>query len=78
MYIPSLPRETQICFILRGVPIIGEECGTPTDLFNSTNNASIVTNHSTNSNEHSNLRINNTNNEKRLASANLPLFNVDG
>uniref|UniRef100_A0A915MYB8 Phosphatidylinositol-4-phosphate 3-kinase n=1 Tax=Meloidogyne javanica TaxID=6303 RepID=A0A915MYB8_MELJA len=78
VYIPYLPREVQICFILCGVPVVGEECSTTTthnELFSSSNSSLIAPHYL--SNEHLTL-TNNTNNEKRLAFANLPLFNIDG
>nr|CAD2181052.1 unnamed protein product [Meloidogyne enterolobii] len=77
VYIPYLPREVQICFILCGVPVVGDECSTTThnELFSSSNSSLIAPHYL--SNEHLTL-TNNTNNEKRLAFANLPLFNIDG
>ncbi|KAL3084827.1 hypothetical protein niasHT_031712 [Heterodera trifolii] len=89
VHISALPREAQLCFIVRGVPLVEENVPTtPNESgHNGTNNCPP---HSANSSGYASARCSATSelgggcganfgiSAHRLASASLPLYNVDG
>lgn len=92
VHISSLPRESQVCFILRGMPIVEENATGSNATNESSSNATTSSGTGGNSNSTGSLSAassgyvsarNSANNEggifaHQLAFASLPLYNVDG
>uniref|UniRef100_A0A914GS26 Phosphatidylinositol-4-phosphate 3-kinase n=1 Tax=Globodera rostochiensis TaxID=31243 RepID=A0A914GS26_GLORO len=85
VHISALPREAQVCFILRGVPLVEEAVPCPPAEVIGNNGGSNNCSSSGNSSGYASARCSATSESggfgisaHRLASASLPLYNVDG
>uniref|UniRef100_A0A183CBF7 Phosphatidylinositol-4-phosphate 3-kinase n=1 Tax=Globodera pallida TaxID=36090 RepID=A0A183CBF7_GLOPA len=85
VHISTLPREAQVCFILRGVPLVEEAVPCPPAEVIGNNGGSNNCSSSANSSGYASARCSTTSESggfgisaHRLASASLPLYNVDG